>query len=160
MALASEFQFRAPDRRYVWGHLALTMSQAAALTGVSERQIQHWMDKGYIGSAAAGGRKVNGEGLDCIMLIKQARAAGLSLRQAVPMAHRYLDREKVGGLQADVTSSMTGELLDRLSGARSSIDSALGVLQTVAGYGAHRVDVSLPASLENRVSSQRGRQAP
>src|SRR5436309_13086376 len=77
------FRFQPPNRRQVWKELALTMSQASALTGVSERQIQHWMDRGYIRPAMDGARKISGETLDVIMLIKQARSAGIPLRQAV-----------------------------------------------------------------------------
>src|SRR5947209_19266571 len=84
------FQFHAPNRAKMWRDLALTMSQAASLTGVSERQIQHWMDRGYIQPRDPEMRKVNGDNLDMIVLIRQARVAGIPLRRAVNMAREFL----------------------------------------------------------------------
>src|SRR5947209_8960788 len=96
----SEFHFRPPDRRRMWKDLVLTMSQASTLAGVSERQIQHWMDRSYIYPTADGQRRINGDTLDCIVLIRQARAAGVPLRRAAPMAHDYLRREAAEALDS------------------------------------------------------------
>jgi DNA-binding transcriptional MerR regulator len=89
-----EFTFSPPARLHLWNSLALTMSQAATLTGVSERQIQHWMDRGYIQPTSRGMRKLNGPNLDRILLIREARSAGFPLRQASRMADEYIAQEQ------------------------------------------------------------------
>lgn len=127
----SDFRFRPPTRRLIWKRLALTMSQAANLTGVSERQIQHWMDKGYIGPSADGARKISGETLDVIMLIKQARAAGIPLRQAVPMAHSYLTQEAAGAFDSDMAHAALHELQERLATLRASMDAVQALIHDV-----------------------------
>src|SRR5579864_8155727 len=90
---------RAPDRQRLWNDLSLTMSQAAALTGASERQIQHWMDRGYIQPVRKGTRRINGQGLDMIILIREARNGGVPLRHAVAVSREFLARESSAAWQ-------------------------------------------------------------
>jgi DNA-binding transcriptional MerR regulator len=118
-----DFHFEPPNRRPVWTSLALTMSQAAALTGASERQIQHWMDRGYIHPASKGTRKISGESLDLILLIKQARAAGIPLRQAVPMAREYLNAEPSGSVDESISPTLLKEIHDRVAMLRDGLDT-------------------------------------
>jgi DNA-binding transcriptional MerR regulator len=125
----SDFRFTAPERRQMWKSLVLTMSQASALTGVSERQIQHWMDRGYIKPAADGQRRVTGETLDCIVLIRQARTAGVPLRQAAPMAQKYLQQEAAEALEARGAWDALKDLEERLRGLRDSADEVLSALE-------------------------------
>jgi DNA-binding transcriptional MerR regulator len=99
------------------------MSQAAALTGASERQIQHWMDRGYIHPASKGTRKISGESLDLILLIKQARAAGIPLRQAVPMAREYLNAEPSGSVDESISPTLLKEIHDRVAMLRDGLDT-------------------------------------
>jgi DNA-binding transcriptional MerR regulator len=127
-----QFQFKPLDRRPIWRNLALTMSQASALTGASERQIQHWMDRGYIPSSAKGTRKLNGEGLDLIMLIRQARAEGVPLRQAVALARQYLRQEESRLQGMDVTPSLLMEV-EQLQGVRGRIEDLQGTIRRAAG---------------------------
>lgn len=150
-----EFRFSAPDRRRMWRQLALTMSQASTLTGVSERQIQHWMDKGYINPAPDGTRKIGGESLDAIMLIKEARAAGIPLRLAAPMARDYLDREATGALESGMAHWVLQDLQDRLGEALDSIQSVQRIIDTVHRQDGHTTAAPLPAVAADRVSSQR-----
>lgn len=117
------FQFTPPDRRRMWRNLALTMSQASALTGVSERQIQHWMDRGYISPATPGTRKLSGESVDTIVLILQARAAGVPLRRAVAMAREYLRRESVGAMESWLAPAALEEMYEKLASVRAGIDA-------------------------------------
>jgi DNA-binding transcriptional MerR regulator len=140
----SDFRFRPPDRRELWSKLALTMSQAAALTGVSERQIQHWMDQGYIAPSSQGTRKINGEGLDKILLIRQARSAGIPLRRAVSMAQEYLKGKVSDGLEAEMASIALTDLQQQLRTLRTGIDSVEDLL----------------AGLESRDGSSNSRQIP
>ncbi|MGH2442427.1 MAG: MerR family transcriptional regulator [Chloroflexota bacterium] len=127
----SAFRFSTPDRGRVWQELALTMSQASSLTGVSERQIQHWMDKGYIDVAADGGRKISGSSLDLIMLIRQARQAGVPLRQAVPLARTYLRDELSNGLSTDLAQLAAQDLSEKLTQAGASIDTLRAVMRNM-----------------------------
>jgi DNA-binding transcriptional MerR regulator len=141
----TEFRFEPPNRRHIWKELALTMSQAAALTGVSERQIQHWMDKGYIQPTASGARKIGGESLDAIMLIKQARSAGIPLRRAVPLAYAYLAREASSVLESDMARWAVHDLQDRLSAAQAGIESVQAMLQATGTADGRRRESGLPA---------------
>jgi DNA-binding transcriptional MerR regulator len=123
------FQFSPPNRAKMWRELALTMSQAAALTGVSERQIQHWMDRGYILPHAHGTRKINGENLDMIVLIRQARVSGIPLRRAVAMARERLSQREEPGLDGWVSPSAVDSLVEQLMTLRSGIGSLENVLR-------------------------------
>jgi DNA-binding transcriptional MerR regulator len=119
----------------MWKSLVLTMSQAAALTGVSERQIQHWMDRGYIKPAADGQRRITGETLDCIVLIRQARTAGVPLRLAAPMAHDYLQREAAEALEARGAWDALTDLESQLRNLRAATDDVMRALESIRGNG-------------------------
>ncbi len=150
----SDFRFKPPDRRRIWRQLALTMSQAAALTGVSERQIQHWMDRGYIAPAADGARKISGESLDTIMLIKQARVSGIPLRRAVPLARAYLQQEASGALDSAMARLALQDLQERLLAARAGIESVQTLIRDVSASDSRNEGPSLPPAGRDRVSSQ------
>lgn len=126
-----DFRFRPPDRRALWRNLALTMSQAAALTGVSERQIQHWMDQGYIAPSTQGTRKINGDSLDKIILIRQARTAGIPLRRAVSMARDYLTEEASGRLEAEIAPPLLSDLSEKLGSLRSGIETVEDLIHQI-----------------------------
>ena len=115
-------QFERPKRRLLWKSLALTMSQASTLTGASERQIQHWMDQGYIVPATRGTRKINGDSLDLIVLIRQARRQGLPLHRAAELARRYLEDEAAGVADAAFQPSLLHDLRHNLFVLRSDLD--------------------------------------
>lgn len=123
-----EFRFRPPDRASLWKNLNLTMSQAAALTGASERQIQHWMDRGYITPAVHGTRKINGESLDAILLIRQARAAGIPLGRAVRMAREYAVAEVANPWGQPIAPVVLYEVRDKLQSVRAGIDAIEDVI--------------------------------
>ncbi len=118
----TEIRFSPPDRRLVWKSLALTMSQASALTGASERQIQHWMDQGYIVPATKGTRKISGDCLDLIMLIRQARGQGIPLHRAVDLARQYLRSEASGAADAAFGPNLLHDLRDRLVALRADVE--------------------------------------
>ncbi len=130
------------------------MSQAAILTGVSERQIQHWMDRGYVLPADGGTRKIGGESLDTILLIKQARLAGIPLRQAVPMAREYLRQEVAGALDDTMSRLALKDLQERLTVARVGMDLLQAIIHDVSVAGDHDESHSLPRPGMDRVSSQ------
>lgn len=117
-----EFRFRPPRRTEMWRDLALTMSQAATLTGVSERQIQHWMDRGYISPSSEGTRKINGDGLDEVVLIRQARVAGVPLRLAVRLAREYLRATPPADLDQRLPSLTLREIEKQLIALRTGIE--------------------------------------
>lgn len=125
----SDFRFSAPDRRQLWKSLVLTMSQASALAGVSERQIQHWMDRGYIKPTSDGQRRITGDTLDCIVLIRQARSAGVPLRRAAPLAQEYLLREAAEALDSRAAWDALQDLEEQLQSLRTAADELLGTLR-------------------------------
>lgn len=124
-----DFQFTAPDRGRMWGELALTIRQAASITGVSPRQIQHWLDRGYLPASTKGSRRVSGNGLDLVSLIHQARLSGVPLRHAVPMAHEFLAHLQVDPLsQMDIGREVIADLEQKLSAAITAIDAVRRVM--------------------------------
>jgi DNA-binding transcriptional MerR regulator len=141
------FEFLPPNRVKMWRELALTMSQAASLTGVSERQIQHWMDRGYLDAHDAGTRKISGDNLDTIVLIRQARLAGVPLRRSVVLAREYLRRERRDGLDGIVATSAVDSLVEQLTSMKVGLDGLESMLRDA------RTNVRVPAS--DGVSSQR-----
>src|SRR5579872_883620 len=117
-------ELKPPDRGRMWGDLALTIRQAASVTGVSPRQIQHWLDRGYLPPAVRSSRRISGNGLDLITLIHQARIAGVPLRRAVPMAHDALARMQVDPLsQMDIGREVISDLEQKLAAAMTAIDA-------------------------------------
>lgn len=114
----------------MWGDLALTIRQAAALTGVSPRQIQHWLDRGHLPISVKGNRRISGNALDIIVLIHQARLAGIPLRRAVVMAREYLS-----GLDADPLSRLDigrqtlADIEEKLKAATTAIETVREVIE-------------------------------
>ncbi|HEX6506706.1 MAG TPA: MerR family transcriptional regulator [Chloroflexota bacterium] len=147
----TSFQFQPPKRTEIWANLALTMSQAAALTGVSERQIQHWMDRGYIRPSSEGTRKINGEGLDHVVLIRQARIAGIPLRRAVRLAQEYLQMESSFDLDGRVAPATLQKLDEQLGALCDEVVTVQEMLRAIDVRAGARERRSLPARRANRV---------
>jgi len=125
-----EFDLDPPDRGRMWGDLALTIRQAAAVTGVSPRQIQHWLDRGYLPTSCKGSRRISGNGLDLIALIHQARVAGIPLRRAVPLAQQALAHLRVDPLsRMDIGRELISDLEQKLNAAATAIDAIRDVTQ-------------------------------
>lgn len=135
----------------MWHALALTMSQAAALTGVSERQIQHWMDRGYISPSSEGTRKINGDGLDEVVLIRQARIAGIPLRQAVRLAREYLRSSPPGELDQRLPPVFLREINQDLVALRSGLEHVQELVHAASEGGDGTPKRGLPARKGNRV---------
>lgn len=146
-----DFRFHPPRRTEMWRDLALTMSQAAALTGVSERQIQHWMDRGYIRPSSEGTRKINGDGLDEVVLIRQARIAGVPLRQAVRLAREYLRTSPSADLDQRLPSPTLREIDKQLVTVKAGIEQIQELLHDAGDGGAAATKPPLPARRGNRV---------
>lgn len=126
------FQFRAPDRGRMWGDLALTIRQAATLTGVSPRQIQHWLDRGYLPPSVKGARRLSGNALDLVSLIYQARLAGIPLRRAVPLAQDFLAQLQGDPLsQMDIGRETIADLDTKLHAAMVAIDAVRSVMHNL-----------------------------
>ena len=147
----SEFQFHPPRRTEMWHRLALTMSQAAALTGVSERQIQHWMDRGYINSSSEGTRKINGDGLDEVVLIRQARVAGIPLRQAVRLTRDYLRANVPTDLDEKMPPVFLREIDQQLIALHSGVERVHDLLHDAGSSGTETDKPVLPVRRNNRV---------
>jgi DNA-binding transcriptional MerR regulator len=146
-----EFRFQPPRRTDMWRGLALTMSQAAALTGVSERQIQHWMDRGYISPSSEGTRKINGDGLDEVVLIRQARIAGVPLRRAVQLAREYLRASPPADLDQRLPSLTLREVEKQLMSLRTGIETVQELLRDAGDGSATPARKGLPARRGDRV---------
>lgn len=119
----------APDRQRLWNSLSLTMAQAAALTGASERQIQHWMDRGYVQPVRKGTRRINGEGLEMILLIRQARSGGVPLRHAVAASREYLARESSSAWQTAMKPAVIVALREQISSTMSELSVLHDILE-------------------------------
>ena len=145
------FRFRPPRRTEMWRDLALTMSQAAALTGVSERQIQHWMDRGYISPSSEGTRKINGDGLDEVVLIRQARIAGVPLRQAVRLVREYLRTAPPTDLDQRLPSLTLREIDKQLSSVKAGIEKVQELLHEAGDGSIPPGKKGLPARRGDRV---------
>jgi DNA-binding transcriptional MerR regulator len=127
-----EFELRPPNRGQMWSNLALTIRQAAAVTGVSPRQIQHWLDRGYLVPSVKGTRRISGNALDLICLIHQARLAGIPLRRAVPLAEEFLAEVMSDPLaQMDIGQEVITDLENKIRAARVAIDEVGQVLEQV-----------------------------
>lgn len=135
----------------MWHDLALTMSQAAALTGVSERQIQHWMDRGYISPSSEGTRKINGDGLDEVVLIRQARLAGVPLRQAVRLAREYLRATPPMDLDHLLPPLLLREIDQQLIALKTGIENVQELFHDASAGGTSPSKRGLLAPRSNRV---------
>jgi len=87
------FPFTPPDRGAIWMRLSLNASQVAALCGVTLRQVIHWADRGYLPRASADSSSFTGQAVDMCMLIKEARASGISHARAAEQARQFLANE-------------------------------------------------------------------
>lgn len=127
-----DFELRPPNRGQMWSTLALTIRQAAAVTGVSPRQIQHWLDRGYLVPSVKGTRRISGNALDLVCLIHQARLAGIPLRKAVPLAQEYLAEISSDPLsQMDIGREVISDLENKIRAAMVAIDEVRLVLEQV-----------------------------
>lgn len=125
-----DFHFRPPDRGRLWADLALTIRQASALTGVSPRQIQHWLDRGYLPVSIKGNRRISGNALDLITLIHQARMAGMPLRRAVTLSRDFLASTYVDPLsQVDLEREALADLREKLGASIQAIEAVRTVME-------------------------------
>lgn len=123
----------------MWAGLALTIRQAAAVTGVSERQIQHWLNRGYLPISIEGNRRLSGNALDLIALIQQARKAGVPLRRAVQLSNEHLARLNADPLVDTGAGSQTlSELEEKLHAATSAIEAVRKVMQELKASASAR----------------------
>ncbi len=121
----------------MWGDLILTIRQAAVITGVSARQIQHWLNRGYLPASLKGNRRISGNALDMISLISQARLAGMPLRQAARLAQDYLAELEVPPLsQEDIDQNTLADLEEKLSAAIVAIEAVRTVMSQLRGVQA------------------------
>ena len=86
-------QFTSPDRGAMWMRLSLNASQVAALCGVTLRQVIHWADRGYLPRSPHDSGAFTGQAVDMCMLIKEARASGISHSRAAEQARQFLANE-------------------------------------------------------------------
>lgn len=128
--MRGEFSFTPPDRGKMWADLALTIRQAAELTGVSERQIQHWLNQGYLPVSVNGERRISGNALDMIALIRQGRRAGIPLKRSVAMAREFIAEQAAGPLAgSNVVPETLSDLEEKLSAADMAIEAVRAVVQ-------------------------------
>ncbi len=88
------YPFTPPNRAALWASLSLTKAQIAALCGLTERQVGHWVARGYLPHSTRDPERYSGDAVDMALLIKQGLHQGLLLRQAVEQARAYLAAER------------------------------------------------------------------
>lgn len=120
----------------MWAGLGLTIRQAAAVTGVSPRQIQHWLDRGYLPVSIKGNRRISGNGLDLISLIHQARISGIPLRRSVHLAQEYLASLQTDPLgHMDIGRETLSDFEEKLTAAVSAVDAVRSVMHKLQERG-------------------------
>ena len=82
--------FTVIDRGAIWARLALTINQVSELTGLSRRQLSHWVSKGYLVPSSTDPVLFNGNTVEQALYIKQALDAGLSVRRALAAANHFM----------------------------------------------------------------------
>ena len=86
--------FTPPNRAALWASLSLSKTQLAALSGLSLRQVSHWIAQGYLPRSTRDPERYSGDAVDMAVLIKQGLCQGVLLRQAVEQARAYLAAER------------------------------------------------------------------
>ena len=84
--MADEPHFRPPNRGALWASLRLTRRQVAQLTGLTERQVGHWLAQGYLPRSVRAPDHLGGDAVDMAVLIRHGLDQGLPLRQAARAA--------------------------------------------------------------------------
>jgi DNA-binding transcriptional MerR regulator len=71
------------------GRVGLYLSQVCQIAGISRVQLDYWTAKAQIPTGGRKQRIYDVDALETVMLIKQAREKGLSLRAAIAAAERF-----------------------------------------------------------------------
>ncbi len=118
-----------PDRGALWLDLALTQAQLIELCGVSRRQVEHWIARGYL-TPRPDRDRYNGNAVELCLLIKQGLDAGLSLRRAVAQARAFLaEEEACHPSLAQLDPEVLPEIAERLRGARAALAAVREVVE-------------------------------
>ncbi len=113
--------FTPPNRAALWASLSLSKTQLAALSGLSLRQVSHWIAQGYLPRSTRDPERYSGDAVDMAVLIKQGLHQGLLLRQAVEQARAYLAAER--SRQPDLYA-LDAEALAMVAGQVAQADAA------------------------------------
>lgn len=131
--LDAAFTFSPVDRGAIWARLALTINQVSELTGLSRRQLSHWVARGYLVPTSRTPVLFSGNTIEQAIYIKQALDGGLSVRRAVSAANRFISEQ----LQNEPSTQIirTPAVVDleaKVRGAYTALGVVLDVLRPLA----------------------------
>src|SRR4051794_37378960 len=87
--MAFEIELEPVDVRSHLGNLGLYLNQVCQITGISKVQLDYWTEKAAIPTSGRKQRIYDIDAVETVLLIKQARAKGLSLPAAIDAARRF-----------------------------------------------------------------------
>lgn len=125
--------FTVVDRGAIWARLALTINQVSELTGLSRRQLSHWVARGYLTPSSRDPILFNGNAVEQAIYIKQALDAGLSVRRAVAAANAFIAErlQQEPALQL-IRTPIVVDLEAKVRSAHNALSVVLDVLAPVA----------------------------
>ena len=129
----TEFRFVPVDRGAIWARLCLTINQVSELTGLSRRQLSHWVSRGYLIPASSSPVLFDGNTVEQAIYIKQGLDGGLSVRKAVAQANRFIAEQlrNEPAMQVVRTPAVV-DLEAKVRSAHSALGIVLEVLSPLA----------------------------
>ncbi len=121
--------FTPPNHPALWASLELTKTQLAALCGVTVRQVDHWIKRGYLPTSPRHPDRYTGEAVDLCILIRQALRQGVPVRRAAALARAYYADQLAEGSLLGTAQPPT--MLDLHGTLRQAADLLTEALATV-----------------------------
>lgn len=125
-AQAPDIDLGTVERGLLWGRLALTQTQLAELTGLSQRQISRWVAHGLLVPAPHHPDRFNGDAIEQAILMQRAIVRGYRPRQAARLASRALAQQTDHDTNFAVPAGPDAR--EKLLAARTAITAALDIL--------------------------------
>lgn len=114
------------ERGILWGRLALTQTQLAELTGLSQRQISRWVAHGLLVPSPHHPDRFNGDAIEQAILMQRAISQGYRPRRASRLASIALARQTEHDPNFPVPAAPDAR--EKLVAARTAIAAALDIL--------------------------------
>jgi hypothetical protein len=114
------------ERGILWGRLALTQTQLAELTGLSQRQISRWVAHGLLVPSPHHPERFNGDAIEQAILMQRAIALGNRPRRASRLASLALAQQTERDPNFPVPAAPDAR--EKLLAARTAITAALDIL--------------------------------
>ena len=138
------------DRGVLWSGLALTQTQVAELTGLSQRQVSRWVAHGLLVPSPHHPERFNGDAVEQAILMQRAIARGHRPTQASRLALLALSRQ--ANEEQGFRVPLGNDVREKLLAAQTAILSALEILFP---GGAARQEQSEP-SLTQQLADHEG----